>query len=413
MERRSREPPDALLRTDRRRNLRFQRCQQPAKLLNLGTFLPLNLIGRSQERLQVARALLVIQQCTQLRRVISIQVDGVYLQPCKRDLPTIQRRFRVLKYADLPKIGPPLAKRLTRVRQEPCQSQEYVYKCNEVAEPRLPGGTLKLAENVDPPYHDGLSWDVVAEPTEGPDDFAEKVLEHVRAGRSFTCLGAPGTGKSKGVLARVREDLLSRGERVVCLAPTHAAARQLPDADTVHHFVGKYAMKGSFQGWILLDEVSMVVLPLLAALDQLRLNGTKICTFGDWDQLPPVGNSWRGHPVDIDAFRESRLYKLWSDCTMFRLTRCRRSDWEHFRFYTGLPASLPQAIAMSRARYGNALDADLHVCISHRRRRAIAHAKQRRLAEGAPAWRFPPPMTLRTRVLSRPSWWGTGRQVGS
>ena len=41
-------------------------------------------------------------------------------------------------------------------------------------------------------------------------------------------------------------------------------------------------MKGTYQGWILLDEVSMVVLPLLAALDQLRLGGSKICTFGDW-----------------------------------------------------------------------------------------------------------------------------------
>ena len=42
------------------------------KVLSLGTFLPLNLIRRSQERLQVARALLVIQQCSQLRRVLSI-----------------------------------------------------------------------------------------------------------------------------------------------------------------------------------------------------------------------------------------------------------------------------------------------------------------------------------------------------
>ena len=189
----------------------------------MGTFLPLNLIGRSQERLQVARALLVIQQCTQLRRVISIQVDGIYLQPCRRDLATIQRRFRALKYADLHRIGKPLARRFAalgvQVRQEPCQSQEPVYKCNEVPEPRFPGGTLKFAEHVDPPCHGDLDWNVVTEPTEGPDDFAEKVLEHVRAGKSFTCLGAPGTGKSKGILAKVREDLLSRGERVVCLAP--------------------------------------------------------------------------------------------------------------------------------------------------------------------------------------------------
>ena len=86
---------------------------------------------------------------------------------------------------------------MAQVRQEPRQSREPVYKCNEVAEPRLPGGILKLADHVSPPYHGELDWNVVVEPTEGPDDFAEKeVLEHVRAGKSFTCLGSPGTGKS-------------------------------------------------------------------------------------------------------------------------------------------------------------------------------------------------------------------------
>ena len=44
---------------------------------------------------------------------------------------------------------------------------------------------------------------------------------------------------------------------------------------------------------------------------------------------------------------------------------------------------------MSKTRYDDALDADLHICISHRRRRAIAHAKQRRLAEGRPSVEIP------------------------
>ena len=113
------------------------------------------------------------------------------------------------------------------------------------------------------------------------------VLDHVKQNKSFTCLGAPGTGKTKGILAKVRDLLLEQGENVVCLAPTHAAARLLPgEGDTIHHFVGKYAMQGAFKGWILLDEISMCCLPLLAALDQLRLGECKICTFGDWDQLP-------------------------------------------------------------------------------------------------------------------------------
>ena len=105
-----------------------------------------------------------------------------------------------------------------------------------------------------PPSPEILEWVTHVEPKEGPDEFVEKVLEHVRLGRSFTCLGAPGTGKSKGILAKVREEVLAQSENVVCLAPTHAAARQLPDADTVHHFCGKRAMQGAYKGWKLLDE---------------------------------------------------------------------------------------------------------------------------------------------------------------
>ena len=57
------------------------------RILSLGTFLPLNLIGRNQERLQVACILHAALLCCNPKSVISIQVDAVYLQPtasCKR-----------------------------------------------------------------------------------------------------------------------------------------------------------------------------------------------------------------------------------------------------------------------------------------------------------------------------------------
>ena len=69
---------------------------------------------------------------------------------------------------------------------------------------------------------------------------------------------------------------------------------------------------------------------------------------------------------------------------MFRLARCRRSDEAHFKFFTSMSANSSNAIAAVRIGYGGAdkKEVDLHVCISHRRRRTIAHAKQARLAEG-------------------------------
>jgi hypothetical protein len=48
------------------------------KVKTLATFLPLNLIGRNQERLQVARALSLAHLCS--CRILSIQVDGIYMQ---------------------------------------------------------------------------------------------------------------------------------------------------------------------------------------------------------------------------------------------------------------------------------------------------------------------------------------------
>jgi len=258
-----------------------------------------------------------------------------------------------------------------------------VYKVKE-CEPRFPGGTLKIAEHTPPPYHVDLEWQTYVEPKCGPDDFLEKIVEQVKIGKSFTVLGPPGTGKT-WILAKVKECLEELGQRVACLAPTHQAARLLPEGNTVHHFIGKYALTGTFKGYILLDEVSMCCLPLFAALDHLRLLGTKIITFGDWDPLPPVGNSWRGEPISPTAFKKSRLYKVWSDCTCFELTRCRRSDKQHFNFYTGLlEDNLPQAIAKTRKRYRapKGTQADLHICISHWKRRKISQARQEQAAIG-------------------------------
>ena len=230
------------------------------RILSLGTFLTLNLLARNQGRLQVARILHQVLLTTDPRRIISIQVDAVYVQFQRSEAKKLERRFKTLKYCDLNSITSPLQRSWANVRSTPNPSQELVYKCN-LSEPRYPGGSLTVAPHSDPPSPEILEWVTHVEPKEGPDEFVEKVLEHVRKGRSFTCLGAPGTGKSKGILTKVREELLASGERVVCLAPTHAAARLLPDGDTVHHFVGKFAMKGSFiKGWILLDEISMCCL---------------------------------------------------------------------------------------------------------------------------------------------------------
>ena len=82
--------------------------------------------------------------------------------------------------------------------------------------------------------------------------------------------------------------------------------------------------------------------------------------------------------------RHSALLKRWSDCTLFQLTRCRRSDQAHFNFYTQLHEDLPTAICWARAAYKRGrTDRDgLHLVISHRKRRTINAERQEAFAEG-------------------------------
>lgn len=56
------------------------------KVRTLATVLPLNLIGRTQERLQVARLLQALRLCTDPKLILSIQVDAVYVQVPKAEV---------------------------------------------------------------------------------------------------------------------------------------------------------------------------------------------------------------------------------------------------------------------------------------------------------------------------------------
>ena len=106
-------------------------------------------------------------------------------------------------------------------------------------------------------------------------------------------------------------------------------------------------------------------------------------------QLPPHPNadSWRGQAIRQHAFRDSRLYKIWADCNMFCLTKCRRSDQQHYDHYTNLGNDLKQAIQKTKEVYGIASqgeDADLHICLSHQKRKRINHKKQSDFSRNLP-----------------------------
>lgn len=121
--------------------------------------------------------------------------------------------------------------------------------------------------------------------------------------------GGPGTGKTTIVKAIIRMYLLLNGdsstisESIQLLAPTGRAAKRMkeatnmPNAQTIHRFLG-YSGEGFFEHdknnrtsakLIIVDEASMMDLPLASRLITSMDDEARIIIVGDVDQLPSVG----------------------------------------------------------------------------------------------------------------------------
>ena len=120
--------------------------------------------------------------------------------------------------------------------------------------------------------------------------------------------GGPGTGKTTiaktiiNMYTHLMKDNSTVIEAIALLAPTGRAAKRLKevtsiDAQTIHKYLG-YIGEGIFtissdapttERLILIDEASMMDLPLASRLFTSIDPGSRIIIFGDVDQLPSVG----------------------------------------------------------------------------------------------------------------------------
>ena len=163
------------------RNGIFHDVKWKREILGLGSFLCLNLIGRAQERLQVARSVKMVLTTIEVRRILSIQVDAIYIQPPKRENQKVINKFRAIRYKDLnDQVANPFSKKYNT----PSKSEELVYKCN-VTEPRFPGGILTVSPYIPPPIHTPLSWNIYREDLGGPDNFMEQILQQIREDKFY------------------------------------------------------------------------------------------------------------------------------------------------------------------------------------------------------------------------------------
>lgn len=130
----------------------------------------------------------------------------------------------------------------------------------------------------------------------------EQQREAIRATlsqRMVVITGGPGTGKTTTLRGIVRL-LKAKGHTVALAAPTGRAAKRLTEAtgvgaSTIHRLLelkpgGSYQVRTPIEAdLVVVDEASMMDLPLADALLNAVPKGAHLLLVGDADQLPPVG----------------------------------------------------------------------------------------------------------------------------
>lgn len=162
------------------------------------------------------------------------------------------------------------------------------------------------------------------------DEMQKKAVVSAMKNGILILTGGPGTGKTTTINAMIHY-FQSEGMELLLAAPTGRAAKRMTEAtgyeaQTIHRLLevsGNPEDENAKSGFlrnaenpletdvIIIDEMSMVDLPLMHALLQAILPGTRLVLVGDGNQLPSVGpGSVLKDMIQSECFPTVRLTKI-------------------------------------------------------------------------------------------------------
>ena len=209
------------------------------------------------------------------------------------------------------------------------------------------------------------------------DDATGEARAIIMRGESVCLQGFGGTGRTFAAKAIARE-LLDQKRSVVCTSYTHMASQNIavPGAfnGTLHHCLHKHP---TFNGHIVIDEVSQIPLVLWAAILKWSLAGAKFIMLGDFrSQFGPALNRWRTQPVSGNV-EDAPFFIRLCDNNRVNFTQYRRGDnLPFFRFYVGLIGQCPKSCVrtlLKKFQYKNDVPA-WSLTVSNAQRRALNKA---------------------------------------
>lgn len=210
----------------------------------------------------------------------------------------------------------------------------------------------------------------------------QKASEILDSNKSVHIDGRAGTGKTY-LANKVIEEMKSREMKYIAFSPTNKGAR-LIGGKTIHSMYYKYmnnkkklfAMMKNID-YILIDEVSMMIEKFYQLFMMLKRTFPKLkfVIVGDFDQLPPVKDSWTG-----DYKNSASMFSL-CDGNRVQLTMCRRADTELFNLCKNVNSVNVNHFAQVEKTY-------LNIAYTHKTRIRVNQECMDRYLEGGRKYTF-------------------------